>query len=663
MASALLTVGMRTVAANYAALQTTGNNIANANVEGYSRQRVEFSSAQSRAVLGGFVGMGVDVKAITREYDSLRAREATQTQSVAKMDEARLRGLEQIEKVFPVGTAGLGQAASAFLNSLADVVSRPADISARQVALARAGDSVSRFREAAQRLDEAQKAINESVDAEVAMVNQLATGIADVNGRMARMQVLQYPMNDLLDERERLLVRLNELVQTNNFTAQDGSLQVLLPGGHILVNGDSANRLQRVPDPDDSSRSALECADVRTARAVDTTALAGGSLAGWIRVQNEDLVAARNAVGQMAAAFASAVNEQQANGIDLRGVNGGPIFALADPRVVPATTNQRLANGAFAAEVSLTVTDASQLAASDYSLRTDSSANGVWTLTRLSDGLVRSVIDGDEVDGFVINLGSPPPADTDRFLLQPVGAAASSIKRVLDDPRGLAAASPVAAQAASTNTGTGTIESVRATSPRFDPTLAVKIVFTSDDGTYEVRDKNDAVIAPASRQWVAGQPIVIPGTTVTQNGVTSEVDGFELQLNGVPRTDDVFEVARNAYPGSSNGNALAMLNLRDVTFVGRTVDAEGLVDAGRTISDAYASAVGSVGVNVQRARTASEISSGVALQAEAARSEASGVNLEEEAARLLHFQQSYQAGAKVLQAAQSVFDSLLQTLG
>jgi flagellar hook-associated protein 1 FlgK len=79
-----------------------------------------------------------------------------------------------------VGEAGLGQAASGFLNSLADVVSRPTDISARQVALARAGDAVSRFREAAQRLDDAQKAINESVDAEVALVNQLATGIADV---------------------------------------------------------------------------------------------------------------------------------------------------------------------------------------------------------------------------------------------------------------------------------------------------------------------------------------------------------------------------------------------------------------------------------------------------------------------------------------------------
>lgn len=660
MASALLTVGMRTVAANYVALQTTGNNIANANVQGYSRQRVEFSAAQSRPVLGGFVGMGVDVKTITREYDSLRAREATQTQSVAKMDEARLRGLEQIEKVFPVGEAGLGQAASGFLNSLADVVSRPTDIPARQVALARAGDAVSRFREAAQRLDDAQKAINESVDAEVAMVNQLATGIADVNGRMARMQVLQYPMNDLLDERERLLVRLNELVQTSNYTGDDGSLQVLLPGGHILVNGDRANRMQRVPDPDDSSRSALECADQRTSRAVDAGALAGGSLAGWIRVQNEDLVDARNEVGRMAAAFSSAVNEQQANGIDLRGVNGGPIFATAEPRVVPATTNQRTVTGAFVSNVTLTVTDATQLAASDYALRQES---GAWTLTRLSDGFVRTVADGDEVDGFRISLGSPAPAATDRFTLQPVGNAASSIRRALDDPRGLAAASPVAVQAASANTGTATVESLRATSPAFDPTLAMKIVFTDDDGTYEVRDGNDALIAPAGRKWVPGQPIVMPDATVTQNGVSREVDGFEMQLSGVPRQGDVFQVTRNAYPGSSNGNALAMLNLRDVTFVGRTVDADGLADAGRTISDAYAAAVGSVGVSVQRARTASEISSGVATQAEAARSDSSGVNLEEEAARLLHFQQSYQAGAKVLQAAQSVFDSLLQTIG
>jgi flagellar hook-associated protein 1 FlgK len=73
--------------------------------------------------------------------------------------------------------------------------------------------------------------------------------------------------------------------------------------------------------------------------------------------------------------------------------------------------------------------------------------------------------------------------------------------------------------------------------------------------------------------------------------------------------------------------------------------------------------VGQLGVTVQRARTAAGISDGMARAAETERASGAGVNLDEEAARLLQFQQSYQAGAKVLQAAQSVFDSLLQVIG
>jgi flagellar hook-associated protein 1 FlgK len=96
--------------------------------------------------------------------------------------------------------------------------------------------------------------------------------------------------------------------------------------------------------------------------------------------------------------------------------------------------------------------------------------------------------------------------------------------------------------------------------------------------------------------------------------------------------------------------------------VGRTVDAQGRASGGRTFTDAYAAAIGQMGVTVQRGRTAAGISEGVARAAETARASASGVNLDEEAARLLQFQQSYQAGAKVLQAAQTVFDALLQVV-
>jgi flagellar hook-associated protein 1 FlgK len=80
-----------------------------------------------------------------------------------------------------------------------------------------------------------------------------------------------------------------------------------------------------------------------------------------------------------------------------------------------------------------------------------------------------------------------------------------------------------------------------------------------------------------------------------------------------------------------------------------------------TITDAYASAISDIGVRVQGSKAATTISSGVATAAETARANAAGVNLDEEAARLIQFQQSYQAAAKILQVAQAVFDTMLQT--
>ena len=70
-----------------------------------------------------------------------------------------------------------------------------------------------------------------------------------------------------------------------------------------------------------------------------------------------------------------------------------------------------------------------------------------------------------------------------------------------------------------------------------------------------------------------------------------------------------------------------------------------------------------IGVRVQSARSSSSISAAVATQAEQMRSGQDGVNLDEEAARLIQYQQSYQAAAKVLQVAQSLFDTLLQVAG
>jgi flagellar hook-associated protein 1 FlgK len=102
----------------------------------------------------------------------------------------------------------------------------------------------------------------------------------------------------------------------------------------------------------------------------------------------------------------------------------------------------------------------------------------------------------------------------------------------------------------------------------------------------------------------------------------------------------------------NSGNAGAFLALREQP----TFD-------GVPLGDGYVSVISSLGTQVQSAKFAAEFTAQVATSTEGARSGAAGVNLDEEAARLLQFQQSYQAAAKFLQIAQSTFDTLLQTVG
>ena len=643
--SGLLSVGKSAMFASYAALQTTGNNIANANTVGYSRQSVQLADAAGQFTGSGFFGKGVNVVAVQRAYNELLTVQAGAASSVAAADSARLAKLTQLEGVFPIGSNGIGAAAGNLLNSFVDISSNPTDSSARQVALSSAQELASRFRNAGEQLSALQSGVMLDMRSAVTAVNSLAQQVGRLNEQISALKGTGQPPNKLLDERDRIVSDIGKLINVTTQPAEDGSLGVFIGAGQNLVLGSVVNSLRVVADNFDPAKAQVALRDGSTDRLIAQSSFTGGSISGLLKFQNDDLSEATRLLGQMATAISGALNQQQSLGLDLGqpAGRGAPILSTSGARVLPAWSN------GGNAQVAASVSDPAQVQASDYELLFDG-AN--YSITRQPDGQAITgspftpalLAAGVNIDGLAIQLNAGTAQAGDRFLVQAAATAAQSMRVVLTDPRGLAAASPFTGSAGVDNRGTATVASVLATGAASVPSLSADFVFTNDTGDYNWTLDDGTSVTTGTGTWTAGTPITL--------------GAFTMSLDGVPRSGDSLRVASTVSPAGNNGNALAFVKLGEAALVGRSATQNGM-----NITDAYASALASVGVRVQGGTTASKISTVLADDAETARSNEVGVNLDEEAARLIQFQQSYQAAAKILQVAQTIFQTLLQTGG
>ncbi|HET8693156.1 MAG TPA: flagellar hook-associated protein FlgK [Aquabacterium sp.] len=653
MGSSIFSISTRAMLANTSQLQTLSHNISNANTPGYSRQSVELATEGGQFTGAGFFGRGVRVQTVTRSSDSFLTREANTNLSASSADQTRLDKLQQLEKIFQTGESGIGYAASQMLNSFVDVANQPQDLSSRQVALARAQDLVTRVQTAGNQLNTIQSGVLADMKTTVSQINDYAKQIADINQKIAIAQGSGQSPNDLLDTRDELIKQLNTKVQVSTVSSEDGTISVFMGGGQRLVLGNNAEKLNVDVDDFDATKGRLSVVTPSGNVRLDSAAITGGSLKGLFQAQDSDIPAAQNQLGQIATALSWRVNQQQSLGLDLGNPpsSGKAIFSVGSPTVLPSRYN---GSSLSTPPVSITIKDGRELQASDYKLDDDPANPGAYRLTRLSDNTVFSnVTDGTEIDGMVIHVtGSTSPGD--QFLLRPVGTAASNMSRVLDNPSGIAAASPVTATAEAANTGTATIGSLNVSD---QPTTAysnVQIQFTDNAGNYTLTDSTAGV--SISGTWSAGTPI--------------SYNGWNLSLKGVPNQNDVINVDPTQYPATNNGNALNLLNIRDEDIVGRqrivTNPSDPSTDvliAGGNVTNAYSQLIGNVGVTVQSAKTSADISSKLSDDTQTLLQNENGVNLDEEAAKMIQYQQAYQASAKVLQVAQSVFQTLLTTLG
>ncbi len=645
----LLNVGARALMANQLALQTAGNNIANVNTAGYSRQTVAFQTSVGQNMGNGYIGNGADVATVMRNFSELLNRQATAAKAAGAADAARSQSLNQLQEVFSVGSNGLGAAINGMMNAFADVSSAPTDSSARQVVLTRMNELAARFRSASGQLDEMDYSTRQQMSNDVNVVNSLSEQVAALNGQISRAMATGHTPNDLLDQRDQLVRDINKYVQTSQVDAGDGSISLFVGGSQPLVLGlDSAKlSMQESTQYPGSGKMSLYFQQQGGQPVELTPAMTGGGeIAGLLQFQNNDLAEGRNLLGRMAIAIGDTLNTQNQLGLTLSGKPGGALFNI------PMTTTGSTTGAQWAQPDTPTVTvkDSSQLKASDYKIVFGVDAPK-GQVVRLSDGKatpfndLADLRDNVIVDGLQFDLKNEGQAGQS-VLFSPMAKAAHDIQSVVHSGNDLAAANPVSAKINSLGDAALRMSSLTV-EKGFSGALPAGTTLSFSPGangsvTYTINPAPTGVAATGT--YVSGQAIALaPGLKVTLSG-TPAIDGTN---------SDSVSFAPNTFYSSDTGNASSFLSLRDAV----------IFDGATTLSDGFSTTMAQIGTRTQSAAYAAKLSETIAKNLEGDRTAVSGVNLDEEAAKLLQFQQAYQASAKMLQVAQGIFDSVIQAVG
>lgn len=658
----LMNVGVSALNANQQALTTVGHNIANVNTPGYSRQTVYTNALHGQNMGNGFIGKGVQVATVMRNYSALLNRQSNAANAIHAADTSRLQGLMQMQDVFKGGDGSLGAAVTNMMNAFVDVQAAPSDATGRNVVLTRMSELAARFHAASNMLEEQDYSTAQQLRNNALLVNDKASQVARLNNEISRALATGHQPNDLLDARDQVIREINQYVQTTQVAADDGSISLFVGGSQALVLGINSGQLsvEETKEYPGSQRMALYFSQPGGQQLELTAAMVGGGeIAGLLKFRNEDLAEGRNLLGRLAMTIGHELNLQNQRGLTLNGQQGGALFSL--PTTSTGYGNITGYSNIGPGAATTQVMDASQLKPSEYRLIFEGSPVAP-VLTRMSDGKVfngsstppltmAALNAGFDADGLrftVPNATTAAAVAGNSMLFKPFSTAASEIEALVHNPDELAAASALTANINKNNTGKLQLTQLGANDFTGIPAAQDPVRLTFDGAgqvTYQIYDHLSSTwgLPSAPMDYTPGQPITINGWSIT--------------LTGTPAAGDTVDVANALDFGEAfrlnAGNAGAFLDLRD----------KKVFDEGTTLSDGFSAAMAVVGTRTQSVQLAEKLSSTVAKNLEMDRTAVSGVNLDEEAARLLQYQQAYQASSKVIQIAQSLFDSVLNAVG
>jgi flagellar hook-associated protein 1 FlgK len=671
----LIGIGLTGILSHQSALNTTGNNITNANTPGYSRQEVQFETQTGQRTGAGTIGSGVNVANIRRLANEYLVQQVREDSTLFGEQQALNSELTRLDNLLGGESTGLSNALNNFFASLQNAAEDPTSLPQRQLVLSEAQQVVNRFQALNQEFVQQRESIKTQMQQGVKDANTLLKSIAELNLAISESPGLAQGRmpNDLLDKRDEKLRQLSELVNIKVSEADGGQVNVSLSNGLSLVVGNNAAQFGTEESSEDPTRLSFTLNKGGRVLNVDEQ-ITGGKLGGLQRFDNEGLKPAFDELGRIAIALSDAVNHQHEIGMDLEGDLGGLFFtdinalAVQRSRVVANGNNQQPQTAQLAVEI----TDSSVLAADSYTLQFSGDGRNFELIDKATGKTVNQGRLPDPVQseismpGFNIRIEGGDFNAGDKYLIQPSRNAAESISLQINREEDLALASPIRAEANIGNSGTGKIDQGTMLNVRNPNTNALLPGFTESqklaNGPLEVsfsqNAANELVFSVTDKD---GNALVTdkPFQAGISNSVFSEsvsdgneYQGYQFVITGQPVVGDTFEIGFNSGGVSDNRNAEKLAALGT---------ANTLNNGSQSFAEGYAGLVEDIGVKTRQSQLDTEAGKTLLEQSTNQRESVSGVNLDEEAGKLIQYQAAYNASAQVMTVAQDLFNTLLQS--
>lgn len=615
-------LGKRSLFAQNRGLQTVGHNLANASVQGYSRQRVEFAPTDplyrpqlNSAETPGQIGQGVDIVRITRVRDMLLERRIVDQASSEGYWESRDRYVGMLEEVYnePTDTS-VRTLMDRFWEGWQELSLFPEQESARQQVLTRGQALVEGIQVRYNSLEKIRSMLDDEIKITVEQINDLTREIAALNEEIEKVEAAGDNPNDWLDQRD---LRVNELSQLINITIEtsDEDEFNIHTSGRQLVQGSVAVRLDTVTDIEDEGFSRVVWEEVN-----ETARFADGKLAALVEMRDVDVREEIQGLDNMAINFVDLVNEVHSQAYGLDGQTDRNFF-VEYPFVNNALGNyDRNNDGEFDSTYLYRVSGVNEL-----DPQQQIGLSGTMTLSG-PDGIVT-------VDYFA--------TDTVGDVVNRINFSASEVVARLD------------------NDGRLTLKATPSAEPT-DPDFVIRYI--EDTGQFLAGYAGILQGSGPENAYSWDQADAV--TLLRADGLDYEVAplshpsgwiGVNPELLSEPARvgASLGEAGRPGNPGEGNA-ALQISSLRNTpVMVGQIY----------SFDDYFADTVAEVALKGEESELALATQNAIMKDLRDMRESISGVNIDEEIAEMIKFQHGYAAAARFITQVDQMLDTIINRMG